>query len=238
MASCVFESGDKKETNKKNKIVQDGLVKDYFSNGKLRAEINYKKGKRHGKAKQYYKDGKLFQEIDYANDLKHGIARKYYENGKLFQETPYDSGQIHGIQKKYHTNGNLVAEIPYDYDNPCMGLKEYGTDGSPRKSYPTIIVTPVDNILRDGKYILKISMSNHTKNVEYYKGTLLSRGCLSNFMGNIFESEEKGVGEIVYPLPSGSFIMEEINIVAKVKTLQGNYYITQKRYNVAVDNRF
>jgi hypothetical protein len=239
MVSCVIEPREEKETAKKEKVTKDGLVKDYFSNGKLRAEINFVKGKRHGKAKEYYKkNGKLFQEIDYADDIKHGIARKYYEDGKLFQETPYDSGLIHGIQKKYHSNGNLAAEIPYDFNNPCMGLKEYATNGKPRPSYPTIVITPVDNILKNGEYKLRISMSNHAKHVEYYRGELLSKKCLSNFMGNIFEGDEKGVGEVVYNVPRGSFIMEGINIVAKVKTLQGNYYITQRKYNVAAENRF
>jgi hypothetical protein len=48
---------------------------------------------------------------------------------------------------------------------------------------------------------------------------------------------EKGVGKLYYMLPPGGFVMEKLNIIAKVKTDLNNYYITQLSYNLAVENR-
>lgn len=239
IVSCNIESSDEKKKNSQKKSVKkNGIAKSNYPDGSLRAEIPMKDGKQHGLAVEYYKNGKKSLEINYVNGIKHGISRRYYEDGTLFKETPYDSGQIHGVEKRYRENGKLAAEVPYRKGNPCMGLKEYLTDGSPRKKYPEIIVKEINNTLLNGKFTLRISMSDGSKSVEYYRGQLLEGNCLSNFMGNIFEGNERGVGEITYTLPSGAFLMEEINIIAKVKTKLGNYYITQRKYNVAAENRY
>jgi hypothetical protein len=49
---------------------------------------------------------------------------------------------------------------------------------------------------------------------------------------------KKGVLTLDYLLPSGSIVMERINIIAKMKTVQGNFYILQRSYNVAAENRY
>ncbi|MBL7858306.1 MAG: toxin-antitoxin system YwqK family antitoxin [Cyclobacteriaceae bacterium] len=237
--ACVPDFLKQEKSNSENSTdgkKKTGIVKTKYEDGSVRAEISFTEGKKDGLAKEYYRNGRIFQEIMYSNGIKHGRAKRYYENGQLYQETPYDSGKIEGIQKKYRSDGKLSAEIPYHKNNPCVGLKEYLTDGSPRRKYPSIIVTPVDNIWKDGHYTLRISMSDNTKRVEYYRGSLAEGECLSNFMGNIFETQ-KGVAEITYVVPPGTFIMEQVNIVAKVETLLGNDYITQIRYNVAAENR-
>lgn len=222
-----------------NNQTSNDVARSMYEDGTLRAEIPMKDGKRNGTAKQYHKNGNIFMEVDYVNDIQHGWARKYYETGMLYQETPYDSGRMHGIVKKYRTDGKLLSEMPYNFDNPCIGLKEYLMDGSARKKYPTIVVKAKDTMLKDDKYVLQVSMSDGSKNVEYYRGSLLQGNCLSNFMGNIFESKtQKGVGEITYIIPRGTFRMEEINIVAKVTTRLGNTYITQRKYNLAVENPY
>ena len=234
--ACDFKTANEK--SKPEKQAADGVAKSYYADGKLRAEIQMQNGKKNGRAKEYFKNGKVSMEIDYKDDIKHGQLIRYYETGTLFKEATYVNGKLSGIEKKYRSDGKLIAEMPYNNNNPCMGLKEYLTDGSERKKYPTIIVKPIDTIIKDGKYALEISMSDGSKIVEYHRGDLLDGGCLGNFIGGIFPGKKKGTGLITYTLPSGGFLMDEINIVAKVKTLQGNYYITQRKYNVAIENRF
>jgi hypothetical protein len=45
----------------------------------------------------------------------------------------------------------------------------------------------------------------------------------------------KAKARIAYRVMPGEFIMGNINIIAKVETLTGNTYITQRPFNVAVE---
>lgn len=236
--SC--DKGAKKKTasSKTNRdSVKTGLVKALFDNGKVRAEINYKDGKKHGVAKEYYKEGGLFQEISYENGIKNGVAKRYHKNGKLYQTTEYRIGKMHGKQIKYRENGEIASEASYMQDEPCSGLVEYTLEGSQKKKYPSIIIQPIDNLLRDNKYILRIAMSDKSKAVEYYLGKLTKEGCLGESVEKIWGKVNNGSIDLEYNLRPGMFIMERINVIARVKTLQGNYYITQRAYNVAAENR-
>lgn len=235
--ACVFDTTKKEEDSGSKKSKKEGVAVSKYPNGKIRSEITMKNGKKNGRATDYYESGVKHLEIDYVNNIKHGWARRYYENGKLYQETPYDSGEMHGIQKKYRENGKLSAEIPYRHNLPCMGLKEYVLDGSPKTNYPTIVVTPVDNLWRDGEYILKLSLSDKSRAVEFFEGDLDEGGCLGFNAVPVGKTDPTGVAIISYRLPPGGFVMETINIIAKVQTLQGNYYITQRKYNLAIENK-
>lgn len=241
LPSCEFIAKDKAASGKgAGPSLEDktnGVVKANYPDGSLRAEIPYVEGLKHGMATEYYKTGKVFQAIEYAKGLKHGWAKRYWENGNLYQETPYDSGKIHGEQKKYREDGKLASVAVYEHDNPCIGLKEYLIDGKQKKDYPKIVITPIDNLWRDNEYILRLSVSDKSKNVEFFTGKLTNGRCISDQASKVWNTDRNGVGEIIITLPPGGFMMEEINIIAKIKTRQGNYYITQRKYNLAIQNR-
>lgn len=238
-STCDFTKvKQEKATLKKEEKVTDGVVLSKYPDGTIQTEIPMKNGKKNGRAKTYYSNGKINMEIDYVDGVRHGELRQYYETGILHKITPFVNDKKQGLEKKYHSNGKLSAEVPYHDGNPCEGLKEYLSDGKPKKKYPQIVVTPIDNTLKSGEYSIVITMSDGSKNVEYYRGNLANGGCLPKSISNIFLGNKKGSGEIVYHLPPGSFLMEEVNIIAKVKTKMGNYYITQRKYNVAAETRF
>jgi hypothetical protein len=235
--SCIpfTDNSDEKTTSKKSSK-KDGVNKTFYSNGKLRSEVPIRDGKKNGTARDFYQNGKTHLEIEYVNSVKHGITRMYYENGNLYQESPYENGKINGVQKKFREDGRLMAEVPYRNGEICMGLKEYLTDGSLKKNYPTIVVTPIDNILKEDRYTLRLTMSDKSKNVVFYQGNL-SDNCLMDGLERVYETPVKGVSEIIYYLMPGQFLMEQINIIAKVKTPLGNEYVTQRKYNVAIEHR-
>jgi hypothetical protein len=227
-----------KKTEKKNqadKEVKDGIIKTNYADGTLKSEVPVKNGKRNGVAVSYYASGKKQLEIPYTDGKREGVVKSYYENGNLYEETTYVNDQMHGLKRKYKQDGKLAAEVSYHKDQPCIGLREYLNDGLLKKKYPTIVVTPVDQILRSSKYTLRITMTDNIKGVKFYVGKL-ENGCLTDDLDPV-RLAEKGVGEIDYYLPAGSFIMEEINIVAKFNTAGGNPCVTQRKYNLAVENR-
>jgi hypothetical protein len=224
-------------TGKKENQENDGLVKHYDKNGKLIQEAHYKDGKLNGLLTDYYiQNGKVLQEVHYLNNFKHGIAKKFYEDGTLSRVTPYDSGVINGVEYKYRKDGKLISEQTFYKGKPCIGLVEYLPDGSLKTKYPQIVITPVDELLRRNRYVLRIHMSDDTKAVKYYVGKLTD----GKYIGKDTEQQSDvkgGVLTIEYYVPEQHFVMEQLNIIAVVKTFHNNDYITQVSYNVSAENR-
>lgn len=239
LTSCSQEKKKKQKKTTKSESAQEGLVTSLFENGKVRTEINYENGLKQGVAKEYYNEGTIFQEINYNKGIKEGQAKRYYENGKLYQQTDYRGGKMHGKQLKFRDNGKPASVASFSQDEPCLGLVEYTLDGAVKKKYPSIVITPIDKMLTDNKYTLRISMSDNARSAEYYLGKLEANGCFGDKVKRLWPSSstQKGIVEVDYYLPRGAFIMESINIIAKVKTPLGNYYISQRTYNVAAENR-
>lgn len=211
-----------------------GLHQYKYPDGQLYLEVNYKDSLAHGVSKQYFKNGQVFEEAEYRKGILHGVMRRYHEDGKLSAEIPYDSGRMHGVHKKFRKDGTPAFEAPYYFDKPCLGLKEYFTSGRLVDNYPRVVVKEKNELLKSGKFSLQISLSeNHT--VQFYKGELTQ----GKFIGASAEPipTYNGVGELSYFLPPGGFIMERVNIIAKIKTDLGNYYITQTSIPLAVEYR-
>ncbi len=234
---CTPEK-NKEEKGKNEKITPDGskIIKSSYSNGKPKAEVVYKDGKKNGISKSYDKEGVLMLELPYVNDKKEGRSKKYYEGGKqVYQTTEYKENLKHGMQIKYRENGDLMSEARYEKDLPCQGIKEYYKDKTLKTDYPKINITPIDQLEKNGVYILETSISEKVREVKYYSGKLTG-GCIAQDLYNIFVDESTNKGRLRFDLPPGGFRMEEINIIAAVETIYGNTYITQRTYNLAIDN--
>ncbi len=59
------------------------VKKEFYPNGKLKSETNYKNGKLEGVATIYYKNGQLLDEETYKNGEAEGIRRVYYEKKEI-----------------------------------------------------------------------------------------------------------------------------------------------------------
>ncbi len=240
LVSCNSEHHEEKRVFRKSKpkpkIKREGLIEKRRSDGSLKTSINYRSGKKQGLAISYYSNGKVRQKINYNEGIKHGNAETYYENGHIYQITSYKNGYKHGVRKRFRQNGKLYSEMPYYLDHPTVGLKEYTTSGEQKKKYPEITVEAIDQILTNDSYILRISMSDNSKKVEYYIGELTEDKYIGNDAIRMV-SQRPGVLELRYNMPKGTFIMEEPNIIAKVTTKLKNIYITQKTHSVSIENR-
>jgi hypothetical protein len=236
LLSCSDTQSSSNKKDRKGKVT-DGVIKTHYANGKLKAEIPVKNGKRHGLVVQYFGSGKKHVEMNYVDGKHNGLTKRYYENGNLYEETEYRDGVMDGTRKKYRQDGRLSTEATFFKGQPCAGLKEYLTDGKLKKGYPTIVIEPIDMMIKEGRYTLRFRMSDRSTNVTFYRGKLTD-----NCMTEMLEYEKihetsRGVAEFDYNLPAGFFVMEEFPVIAKVKTALGNYYITTKTHNVAIENR-
>jgi antitoxin component YwqK of YwqJK toxin-antitoxin module len=233
--SCSIDTGKKKKkTRKEDQLVKDGISRAYYPDGKLRAEIPMKGGRRNGLAIEYYNDGKKHLEINYADGKHEGLTTRYWENGNLYEQTNYSKGEMHGIRKRYRKDGKLASESRFNSGAPCLGLQEFLQDGSAKKKYPTIVIEPVDMLLKEQRYALRLSMSDKSGNVTFYEGDL-DGGCIG-YLEEIPKTTKKGVSELSYYLPEGMFVMKTLNIIARVKTAQGNFFVTQRKYNLAIEH--
>lgn len=235
LISCDAPKSNEKKSAKAES--NHNLTVAKYSDGSVRAEIPLKNGKKHGVAKEYYQSGKIFREINYVDGLKQGLAKRYFENDQLAQETAYKDDKIHGTQKKYRENGKVSSVAEYFEDQPCAGLIEYFTDGKLKDNYPKILIKPEDRIGIDGLYIVHISLSAKASEVEYYIGNLTKEKYISPTAKKIWNTDKNGNAQIEYPVMPGTFIMDKIHLIAKIKTPLGNYYLTERDYNVAAENR-
>ena len=228
LAACGSQQSAKKEEGK-----LQGLMKYYYPDGKLYLEVNYKDSIPHGAMKVYYKTGQVQNESVYVNGVRHGTERTYYESGKLSTVTPYDSGRIHGVKKKFRRDGITAYEAPYYYDKPCAGLKEFFLSGQPVDNYPTVVVRHKDELLREGKYTILLSLSDDSGSVQFYRGKLSSQKYIGDDVLPLHVVN--GVGHIYYFLGRGGFAMETVDVIAKIKTDLGNWYIATLSFNVAIE---
>src|SRR5690349_4201755 len=236
---CVMSCGQNSDKTEGWDGQRDVKGKDvrrtYFDNGVLHREILYKDGVKDGVCKEFFKNGQIFEEVPYKNNKREGLAKRYYETGGLAQETPYENDKINGIRKRYRQSGDLMYEAPFYNGKECVGLKEYAIDNKLKVHYPTIVITPIDNILINGNYRLRINLSDKSTAVDYYLGPLVDGKYIDE---SGYLPKEKGVATISYQLATGEFKMEELTIVAKIKTAQSNYYITTAKFHLAIENRF
>ena len=75
-------------------FIMDGLRKEYYPNGKLQSEINYRQAIREGMCRLYYENGRLKEEGSYRNGQPEGTWKKYYESGTLKSEETYMQGNL------------------------------------------------------------------------------------------------------------------------------------------------
>ena len=214
----------------------DGFENVYTNDGTLLQRIKHIHGDDDRIVQDYYKNGQIFQEIHYVNYKKHGTVKQFYEDGKPYMIIPYDSGKRNGTEIKYRKDGTLAYEAPYIKGKPAAGLKEYLLDGSLKTKYPSLVITPIDRMLTDEIYTLRLSMSDGSHAVEYYEGSLTDGLYLGKDADQIYPVK-KGILNKEYYVPQGGFLMKQVSFIAKLKTSQGNYYFAKANYNLAVENR-
>jgi antitoxin component YwqK of YwqJK toxin-antitoxin module len=93
---------------------RDGIWKEYYDDGKLRAEGKYNKDVKTGSWKYYHFNGQLEQEGDYNGEgLPEGEWRWYYASGDLLREEFYYLGRLDGAMIEYDKDGMVLTQGEY-----------------------------------------------------------------------------------------------------------------------------
>jgi antitoxin component YwqK of YwqJK toxin-antitoxin module len=236
----------------------EDIVTEYYSDGTLKSEIQVKNGMRNGITKNYDERGRLASTAElvddkyegwminynpennkitaralYKNDLQNGPATLYYSDGQLYREMTYVDGRVDSIVKTYWPGGKLQAEVFFKKGEPSIGLKEYDKNGLPVKQ-PTIVIKELDQLSLFNKIEIRISLSDKTRKVEFYKGELKEGKYLYAKTPVIFSRD--GVASLYYTVPKGRAISERISIISRSRTEYGNTLVLQRVYNLSVSN--
>lgn len=250
------KSGDaKKDTVADSLTVR--IIKEYFSNGKIKTEVSAKGNLRHGPTRNYDRNGILLSEVNYVNNTREGMAKNFYPSGKMnssliykdgikegdeiwyyesekpFRVTPYVKGVINGVQKYYYENGALKAEVPFKNGYPGTGLKEYNPDGSLITDYPKLVIKQTDHMANANKVILDVSLSDDSE-VKFYRGKLTDGKYLNDDLLEM--AMQYGLARADFNVAPGTAIDQTIIISAKVKTKRGTPLILTRAYRVKAVN--
>lgn len=99
--------------DEKGKTVQNGIIKLYYENGKLKELKTIQGGRLNGVSRQFYPDGILRGEYAYKDGILNGISRDYYRDGVLSAVRNFKEGRKEGISRNYYENSNLFLESSY-----------------------------------------------------------------------------------------------------------------------------
>ena len=107
--------------------VKDGLWGRFYSDGKLKQEEKYDKGKLISISEYYLDNGKIADKGNFENG--NGDVFDYYEDGKVFSIKKYNNGFLNGKSVFYHLNGK-IAEVGNYENNIRVGIwKKYNKRG-------------------------------------------------------------------------------------------------------------
>ena len=96
--------------------VNDGLLKQYYSSGRLEIEQGYKNGIKHQTYSTRYFDNEENTKktvLYFYNDKAAGLFEEYHENGQLKIKTSVKDGRPHGDYDEYDENGELIKYGAY-----------------------------------------------------------------------------------------------------------------------------
>jgi antitoxin component YwqK of YwqJK toxin-antitoxin module len=231
-----FSNGKVKTEIEAKGNLRHGLTRNYDRFGRLISDVTYVRNVREGKATNYYAEsGKVNSTLIYKNGIKEGDEIWYYESGKPYRVTPYINGRANGIQKFYYENGILKAEIPMKNGNPGTGLKEFNNDGTLIKNYPKLNIRQKDYISNANKVILTIELSEPDQQFKLYRGPLEDGKYFRS--GLLLLAMQNGIAQIDFNVPPGSALSQNVVITANVKTKFGNPLILTRTFHVyAVNN--
>lgn len=208
-----------------------------YPDGTIRARVPYVGNVKHGLATSYDQMGNRSLEITYEHGKRVGVSRRYHEGGKqIYQTTEYQHDQVHGVQRKYRSDGTLLSESRYVAGKPCLGLKEYLDDQQLKEKYPTLQVKEINLLPETGRYRVEVSLSEKVSRVRFYKGKLTKEGCIPGRLELLQYDRSRRTGFYEYRLPPGGFLMEELNLIAEVKTKLGNVYVVQRTVPISIQN--
>jgi len=91
----------------------DGVVINFYSNGRIAEELPYKSGLKQGEWKRYFTDGKLKLKANYVDDKLEGLMLIYYQKGFPEVSGMYKNNFKEGMWMYYDAEGMISKKERY-----------------------------------------------------------------------------------------------------------------------------
>ncbi len=101
------------------------VVKYYYDDGSIEAEIHVKNDRLNGPAKYYYSSGKLRELIPYVDGKLEGEGFDYYENGSLKFVRNFKDDYLHGRTIEYDENEQVINRTEYNNGKVVFNVSFY-----------------------------------------------------------------------------------------------------------------
>ena len=113
------------------------VIKEYFDDGVLKAEINFRDGTssankwgiKEGLEKIYYNTATLAYSVHYLDGLREGKMTWLDRAGHTLEELHYKKGKLEGINTIFYVNGKIKSQVKYVEDKKEGIKKEYFDTG-------------------------------------------------------------------------------------------------------------
>ncbi|MEQ1745888.1 MAG: hypothetical protein ABMA02_10705 [Saprospiraceae bacterium] len=96
---------------------KEGLMRDYFLDGRTKAERWFKADKQVGRTVLYYPGGQIREVQYYQDGKKEGGDTLFYENGSIEFAVDFHEEKKNGYLRKWSLEGELVFEAKYAMDS-------------------------------------------------------------------------------------------------------------------------
>ncbi len=109
----------------------NGVVKEFYPNGKTKSEITYKNDRKNGPISTYYENGEIRTTGTLKDDLSEDFFYMYFPNGQVKYEDFFKAGKRFNLSKEYDAEGQLLVQCHYDNEQLNGPFKSYATTGIP-----------------------------------------------------------------------------------------------------------
>jgi antitoxin component YwqK of YwqJK toxin-antitoxin module len=227
---------------------KNGVLKEYYRNGHLKALQHYyndtltdtsffyhengnigsyqilKKNRRVGCWKKFNKEGRRYWEACFKDDLLDGPAYEYsYRNLRIIKIMNFKKNRKDGKQEFFYPNGKPQSVSYYKDGSACPGTEEWNDKGKRIDHNFKINIFEKNEVLLKNTLSYIITLENPQKDDEVYIVSESNSGTNLIPERKLIKTGNAFVMEI--NLPKGSFVMKEIHLAAYRKTSMGNTVI-------------
>jgi antitoxin component YwqK of YwqJK toxin-antitoxin module len=96
---------------------KEGLMTDYFPDGRTRAKRLFTNNRQDGRTVLYYPEGQVKEVQYYSKGLREDTDSIWYQDGTLQFTCSFLNGKKHGYLRKWSPTGEIVFEAKYHQDS-------------------------------------------------------------------------------------------------------------------------
>ncbi len=162
--------------------IKNGVERNFYPNGQLRYEIEYKDGEYHGSTKEYYPNGRMKTYCEYKNGKANGLFVSYYNNAanSVNEEYYMENDSIKGISYTYYPNERIKSIHRYNSEKKPVATYDYFPEGQRMMEnyYNEDLIVLGKQYDPNGQVISVDTFSNGNGTMHYrsYDGQLLKEG--------------------------------------------------------------